>query len=99
MTEKTELYIYIYIYIYPLPLESPSHPLHSTLLSLCRAPGWPPCAKQQLPTSCLFHTWWCMNVIRTFKGESQGRMGRGRGLQAETAQSTDSQPEIGPAVV
>ena len=27
-----------------------------------RAPSWAPCATQQVPTSCLFYTWWCISV-------------------------------------
>ena len=30
-----------------------------------RAPGWAPWAVQHLPTSCLFYTWWCLNVKAT----------------------------------
>ena len=56
-----------YIYIRTLPLESASHPLRSTLLSPCIAPGWAPCAKPSFPLA-MFYTWWCMNVIPTFKG-------------------------------
>ena len=31
-----------------------------------RAPGWAPCVIQQLPTSYLFYTWWCIHVYATF---------------------------------
>ena len=36
----------------PLP-----HPIH---LGHHRAPSWASCTIQQLPTSCLFYTWWCI---------------------------------------
>ena len=53
----------VYIHISPpsspsLPPHAPSHPTpHPTPLAHYRAPSRNPCAIQQLPTSCLFHTW------------------------------------------
>ena len=47
-------YMYIPSFLNPLPHS------HHTPLGCRRALGWAPCAIQQLPTSCLFHTWWCI---------------------------------------
>ena len=46
----------ISICINPLSFKPPSHP-HPTPLGCHRAPGWAPCAIQQLPTRCLFYIW------------------------------------------
>ena len=52
----------IYIHISP-PSWTPSHPIpYPTTLGHHRAPGWDPCAIQQLPTSYLFYTWQCLYV-------------------------------------
>ena len=51
---------YMYTYI-PSLLDLPST-LHPTPLSDYRAWSWASCAIQQLPTSCLFYTWWCICV-------------------------------------
>ena len=42
-----------------LGLPPPPHPPH---LGHHRAPSWAPCAIQQVPTSYLFYTWWCIYV-------------------------------------
>ena len=42
------------------PSQPPSHPLGHHW-----AASWAPSARQQLPASCLFHTWWCVNVNAT----------------------------------
>ena len=51
---------YMYTYI-PSLLDLPST-LHPTPLGDYRAWSWASCAIQQLPTSCLFYTWWCICV-------------------------------------
>ena len=43
-----------------LPLESPSHHPPSHLSRSSQTPSWASCATQQLRTSYLFHTWWCI---------------------------------------
>ena len=35
---------------------------HPTPLGHHRAPSWTPCVTEQLPTSYLFYTWWCIYV-------------------------------------
>ena len=53
---------YMY-YIYHLPLEPRSQlPPASHPLSHHWALSWAPCIIQQLPTSCLFYTGWCLYV-------------------------------------
>ena len=45
------------------PPEHPSHlPTPCYPLSQHRAPSWGPCAIRRLPTSYLFHTWWCIHA-------------------------------------
>ena len=45
------------ICIHTSALSSASHPLPSSPLGHHSAVSWEPCATEQLPTSCLFHTW------------------------------------------
>ena len=45
------------IVIYSLSLLSFPFHSHPTPLGHHRAPGWPPCAAQRLPSSYLFYTW------------------------------------------
>ena len=59
--QQLESVLSIFVSCFPwafLPTPSPSH---SSDLSL----GWTPCAIKPLPTSCLFHTWWCVYVDAT----------------------------------
>ena len=52
---------HVYAYVLSLLDLPPNHP-HSTPLSHQRARSWAPCATQQPPASCLFHTWPCTYV-------------------------------------
>ena len=59
--QQLESVLSIFVSCFPwafLPTPSPSH--SSDLLR-----GWTPCAIKPLPTSCLFHTWWCVYVDAT----------------------------------
>ena len=53
-----------------VPPEPPSHFPHPTPLGHHWAPSWAPCAIQQLPTSHLFHTWWCIYANATLSSRS-----------------------------
>ena len=55
-----------YTYTHPLSAEPPSPPtLHPTALGHHRAQSWGPCAIEQLPTSCLCYTRFCLHVSAT----------------------------------
>ena len=58
-TTKWISYMYTYI---PSLLDLPPNPLHPTHLGHHRALSWAPCTIQQVPTSYLFYTWWCIYV-------------------------------------
>ena len=55
-TNKVNQY---HVYIYPLPLVPPCHP---SIPPSVITEHWAPCAMQQLPTSLLFYTWYCIHV-------------------------------------
>ena len=48
------------IHVSPRSWTSLPPPSHPTSLGGHSSPGWAPCIKQQIPTGCPFHTWWCM---------------------------------------
>ena len=45
----------------------PVWPLQATPLEPHRAPSWAPCSISQLPTRCLFYTWWHVHVKLLFQ--------------------------------
>ena len=60
----------LFIYIHPLPLGDPSRPIHPTPLGHHRALSWAPCVIEQLPTSYLFYTRYCIYARAIFQSVS-----------------------------
>ena len=54
--------LYVYIYFPPAGLSSPPPTPHPTPLGHRRAPSPSPCSVQQVPASCLLHSWQCTYV-------------------------------------
>ena len=63
LSTHTYTHTHTHTHTHPSLLSIPrTSPPHATPWSQHRAPSWGPCATQQLPTSYLFHTWWCIHA-------------------------------------